>query len=78
MLKIRHSDTFKKDLEKAGGKLVGGYYTLGKYDGVVILEAPNDEVVMKIMLSTASLGNIRTKILKAIPHEEGAKLMQNL
>jgi uncharacterized protein with GYD domain len=71
-------DTFKKDLEKAGGKLVGGYYTLGKYDGVVILEAPNDEVVMKIMLSTASLGNIRTKILKAIPHEEGAKLMQNL
>jgi uncharacterized protein with GYD domain len=64
-------------LEKAGGKLVGGYYTLGKYDGVVILEAPNDEVVMKIMLSTASLGNIRTKTLKAIPHEEGAKLMQN-
>jgi uncharacterized protein with GYD domain len=71
-------DTFKKDLEKAGGKLVGGYYTLGKYDGVVILEAPNDEVVMKIMLSTASLGNIRTKTLKAILHEEGAKLMQNL
>lgn len=71
-------DTFKKDLEKAGGKLVGGYYTLGKYDDVVILEAPNDEVVMKIMLSTASLGNIRTKTLKAIPHEEGAKLMQNL
>jgi uncharacterized protein with GYD domain len=71
-------DTFKKDLEKAGGKLVGGYYTLGKYDGVVILEAPNGEVVMKIMLSTASLGNIRTKTLKAIPHEEGAKLMQNL
>jgi uncharacterized protein with GYD domain len=73
-------DTFKKDLEKAGGKLVGGYYRLyiGQDDGVVILEAPNDEVVMKIMLSTASLGNIRTKILKAIPHEEGAKLMQNL
>jgi uncharacterized protein with GYD domain len=54
------------------------HYTLGKYDGVVILEAPNDEVVMKIMLSTASLGNIRTKTLKAILHEEGAKLMQNL
>jgi uncharacterized protein with GYD domain len=74
----QRSETFKRDLEKAGGKLVGGYYTMGKYDGVVILEAPNDEVVMKIMLSTASLGNIRTKILKAIPHEEGAKLMQNL
>ena len=48
-------ETFKKDLEKAGGKLVGGYYTMGKYDGVIILEAPNDEVVTKIiLLSTAS------------------------
>jgi uncharacterized protein with GYD domain len=71
-------ETFKKDLEKAGGKLVGTYYTMGKYDGVVILEAPNDEVVMKIMLATASLGNVRTKTLKAFPHEEGSKIMESL
>jgi uncharacterized protein with GYD domain len=71
-------ETFKKDLEKAGGKLVGTYYTMGKYDGVVILEAPNDEVVMKILLATASLGNVRTKTLKAFPHEEGSKIMESL
>ena len=49
--------SFKKDLEKAGGKLVASrwIYTMGKYDGVIILEAPNDEVVTKIiLLSTAS------------------------
>jgi uncharacterized protein with GYD domain len=71
-------EAFKKDLEKAGGKLLAGYYTMGKYDGVVILEAPNDEVVMKIMLATASLGNIRTKTLKAFPHAEGIKIMESL
>jgi uncharacterized protein with GYD domain len=71
-------EAFKKDLEKAGGKLLGAYYTMGKYDGIVILEAPNDEIVMKLMLATASLGNIRTKTLKAFPHSEGAKLMENL
>jgi uncharacterized protein with GYD domain len=71
-------ESFKKDLERAGGKLVAGYYTMGEYDGVAILEAPNDEVVMKIILSTASLGNIRTKTLKALPHAEGAKIMENL
>jgi uncharacterized protein with GYD domain len=71
-------ETFKKGLEKAGGKLVGGYYTMGEYDGVVILEAPNDEVVMKTVLATASLGNIRTKTLKALPHAEGAKIMESL
>ena len=51
---------------------------MGEYDGVVILEAPNDEVVMKTTLATASLGNIRTKTLKAFPHAEGAKIMENL
>ena len=68
-------------MEKAGGKLVGAYYTMGKYDGVIILEAPNDEVVMKTTLATlatASLGNIRTKTLKALPYEEGSKIMENL
>ena len=74
----QRSETFKRDLEKAGGKLVGGYYTMGKYDGVVILEAPNDEVIMKIMLATASLGNVRTNTLKAFPHAEGGKLMEDL
>jgi uncharacterized protein with GYD domain len=71
-------ETFKKGLEKAGGKLVGGYYTMGEYDGVVILEAPNDEVVMKIMLATASLGNVRTKTLKAFAYEEASKIMESL
>ena len=71
-------ESFKKDLEKAGGKLVGRYYTMGKYDGIIILEAPNDEVVMKTTLATASLGNIRTKTLKALPYEEGSKIMENL
>jgi uncharacterized protein with GYD domain len=51
---------------------------MGKYDGVVTFEAPNDEVVMKITLATASLGNVRTKTLKAFPHEEGAKIMESL
>jgi uncharacterized protein with GYD domain len=51
---------------------------MGKYDGVIILEAPNDEVVMKTTLSTASLGNIRTKTLKALPYEEDSKIMENL
>lgn len=71
-------ESFKKDLENAGGKLVAGYYTMGEYDGLVILEAPNDEVVMKIILATASLGNVRTKTLKAFPHEEGAKIIESL
>jgi len=32
-------ESFKKDLEKAGGKIVDAYYTMGKYDGVIILSS---------------------------------------
>ena len=51
---------------------------MGEYDGVIILEAPNDEVLMKMILSTASLGNIRTKTLKALPYAEAAKIIESL
>jgi uncharacterized protein with GYD domain len=71
-------ESFKAELEKADGKSINLYYTFGEYDGVVILEAPNDEVVMKIMLSTASKGNIRTKTLKALPQAEGARIIEGL
>ena len=41
-------------LEKVGGKLIGGYYTFGEYDVVIVMEAPNDEAVMSLMLSWIS------------------------
>lgn len=42
---------FKSKLENAGGKLVDTYYTFGKYDGVSIVEAPNDEALISCLLS---------------------------
>ena len=71
-------DTFKASVEKAGGKLVGGYYTFGKYDVVIIIEAPSDEVVMSLMLDVGSYGNVRTQTLKAFTAEEGINLIKNL
>lgn len=62
---------FKALLEKAGGKLIGGYYTFGEYGVVIIIEAPNDEMVMSLMLKVGSAGNVKTKTLKAFTAEEG-------
>jgi uncharacterized protein with GYD domain len=71
-------NTFKASVEKAGGELVGGYYTFGKYDVVIIIEAPSDEVVMSLMLNVGSYGNVRTQTLKAFTAEEGINLIKNL
>jgi uncharacterized protein with GYD domain len=80
--KIRESSdrysSFKASVEKAGGKLIGGYYTFGEYDVIIIIEAPNDEAVMSMMLKVGSAGNVRTKTLKAFSAEEGMKIIKDL
>jgi uncharacterized protein with GYD domain len=68
--------SFGAQLEKLGGKLVGEYYTMGKYDGVVIVDAPSDETIMSIMLGNASKGNFRSMALKAFPMSETGKIIE--
>ena len=58
--------------------MIGGYYTFGEYDVVIIMEAPNDEAVMSLMLKVGSYGNVRTKTLKAFTAEEGMKIINDL
>lgn len=45
---------------------------------VIIIEAPNDETVMSLMLKVGSAGNVRTKTLKAFTAEEGIKIIKDL
>ena len=60
-------DATKKAIEAAGGKLVGFYLTMGKYDEVLIVEGPSDEVAATLALSAGSGGSVRTETLKAFP-----------
>lgn len=68
----------REAVEKAGGKWLDFFYTLGQYDGVVIAEAPNDETLMSIMLAVGSKGSVRTTTLKAFTEAEGAKIIEQL
>jgi len=70
--------SFKASVEKAGGKLVSGYYTLGEYDVIIVIEAPNDDVVMSLMLKVGSFGNVRSKTLKAFTAEEAIGIIKDL
>ena len=75
---IKRAEAFKAAVEKAGGKFVSHYYTLGKTDFVTIVEAPNDETIIPAILSTASLGNARTETLKAFTVDEAAKIIERV
>jgi uncharacterized protein with GYD domain len=75
---IKRAESFKAAVEKAGGKFVSVYYTLGKHDIVAIVETPNDETMMSIILATGSLGNVRSETLKAFAMDEAAKIIERV
>ncbi len=62
---------------KLGGK-IDIHYTMGEYDAVAMVEMPSDEAYNRFTLSTAALGNIRTKTLKAWTLEEFQKITDQL
>ncbi|HEX9904478.1 MAG TPA: GYD domain-containing protein [Propylenella sp.] len=61
--------------KKLGCELREFYLTLGRYDMVSVLEAPNDEAAAKFVLSAATGGNIRTTTLKAFSEAEYRKVI---
>jgi uncharacterized protein with GYD domain len=75
---VNRYNSFKTSVEKAGGKMVGGYYTFGEYDVVIIIEAPSDEIVMSLMLKVGSAGNVRTETMKAFAAEDAWKIIKDL
>ena len=54
------------------------YLTLGRYDIVIISEAPSDDVIARLTLATGSLGNVTTETLRAFTEDEFRKLVASL
>jgi uncharacterized protein with GYD domain len=71
-------DAYKKAAQQAGVTVKGFYLTMGRYDIVVIGEAPNDEAVAKLTLATGSLGNVTTETLRAFNEDEFRKIVGSL
>lgn len=54
------------------------YWTLGAYDIVTIVEAPDDQSFMSFGLALGSAGNVRTQTLRAFKKDEFAALLGKL
>jgi uncharacterized protein with GYD domain len=59
---------------KEGGKIVGRYWTLGRYDAIVIIEAKDEKTAMKSLLRWGDM--LSTETLVALPREEAIKLVE--
>jgi uncharacterized protein with GYD domain len=71
----QRADAFNEFAEKAGATIVGQYWTIGSHDGVLIMEAPNQEVAASVLLHLAAGGNVRTTTLRAFDWAEAQELI---
>lgn len=68
----------EKLFQQVGAKLSQLYLTMGRYDYIAIIEAPDEATVTKAALALGSLGNIRTETLRAYGRPEIDKIIGGL
>lgn len=66
----RRADAVKELGAKFGVNMKEIYWTLGQYDLVVFIEAPDDAAVTAFGLSIAAAGNVRMQTLRAFSKDE--------
>jgi uncharacterized protein with GYD domain len=71
-------DAAKKAFQANGAELKQFFLLMGRYDLLIVAEAPNDETVAKIALALGALGNVRTQTFRAFPEQEFRKIVAGL
>jgi uncharacterized protein with GYD domain len=62
-----------KEIEAMGVKIHKQYALLGSYDFLNIVEAPNNETVMKMSVEIGARGSVQMTTLPALPVDEFIK-----
>jgi uncharacterized protein with GYD domain len=63
-----------KRIATLGGKSIGNWLTMGRFDQVSVVEAPDDETAAKLLMVVAERGNASTETLRAFTMDEVRKL----
>ncbi len=66
------------DWEAAGGRVIGIWWTLGQYDGILIHQAPDDQTATRLLVKLGQKGFVRTTTMRAFGEEEIDTVVQGL
>jgi uncharacterized protein with GYD domain len=59
-----------KEVEQIGAKVLAQYATLGQYDFVTVVEAPDEKTMAKVSVELGSRGTMTSQTLTAMPAED--------
>ncbi len=71
----KRAATFKAAAKKLGAKVTNIYWTMGEYDGLLIMEAPDDETATTVLLHLAAARNVHTTTCRAFTAAEMDKIV---
>ena len=67
---LKRTEAAMAEAEKMGMKIVDQFWTMGAYDVVVLLDAPDGTTMTAFVLKAGSLGNVKTQTMRAFRREE--------
>ncbi|MGC5332196.1 GYD domain-containing protein [Micromonospora sp. DT62] len=71
----KRAEAFAAATQKLGANLLNIWWTVGPYDLVAIVEAPDDETASAALLRLGGAGNVRTTTLRAFGQEEISRIV---
>lgn len=74
----RRAREFRSDVERRGGKVLGLYWTQGRYDIVAIVDFPDEQTAMAELLALGRIGNVRTETLRAFSESEMEQIIRKV
>lgn len=71
----KRATAFKTAAKSMGVKVISQFWTLGQFDGLLVYEAPDDEMATAAMLRLGSLDYVHTSTLRAFNAAEMDKIL---
>jgi uncharacterized protein with GYD domain len=67
---VKRATSATREAEKMGAKVTEAFWTMGAYDLVLLIDAPDDETVSAFSVKLGSLGNVKSQTMRAFRREE--------
>src|SRR5262245_13264153 len=74
----KRADAFKEQAQRLGGTVKDLYWTMGRFDIVAIVEAPDEKAITTLGLTVGKLGNVRTETLRAFNKADMEAILSNV
>jgi uncharacterized protein with GYD domain len=75
---VKRAQAAKQAASAMGGRFIGIWWTLGAYDMVAVIEAPDEDSATRLLINIAGQGNIRTMTMRAFSEDEMGRIVQGL